>query len=417
MLSPWIGKAILLVDLDAFFASVEQLDHPAWRGKPVIVGGDADKHGVVSTASYEARGFGVKSAMPSSMAHQLCPNAIWTHGHFHRYHEMSQAVMNILIQESPFIQQVSIDEAFLDVTPISPNDEHPYLIAQRIQEKVSKLGVSCSIGLGTSKTVAKIASNIKKPHGITTIYPGQEREFLAPLDVREMSGIGAKAQEFLYKRSIKTLADLALASDKTLTTIFGKNANMMKNRALGIDNSPVESTDEVKSISNEITLSTDATTFEEVDAVMGTMASKVGRRIRKAKLKGSTLTLKIRFSDRTLKTAQKKLSEPTDNERYCMPILRELLQDIWSPGMPVRLIGVGLSSFDMDCYQQSLFIDEDTEVQKAKNEKLSRAADALKDKFGEQAVFYGREIKVHDRSTHTVAKNPSTPMHPSSLKD
>ena len=164
-LPPWEGPAILLVDLDAFFASVEQLDHPAWRGKPVIVGGDADAHGVVSTCSYEARAFGVRSAMASSLARALCPEAIWTHGHFHRYREVSAAIMAILRDETPHVQQVSIDEAFMDVTPTAVNTEHPVLVAQRIQERVAALGVTCSIGVGTSKSVAKIASDRDKPRG------------------------------------------------------------------------------------------------------------------------------------------------------------------------------------------------------------------------------------------------------------
>ena len=163
LLPAWEGRAILLVDLDAFFASVEQLDHPGWRGKPVIVGGDPDKRGVVSTASYEAREYGVHSAMPSSQAKRLCPDAIWTKGRFDRYREMSNAIMALLHEETPFVQQVSIDEAFLDVTPNEVNREHPILVAQRIQRRVEELGVTCSVGVGTSKTVAKIASDMDKP--------------------------------------------------------------------------------------------------------------------------------------------------------------------------------------------------------------------------------------------------------------
>ncbi|MEF9876702.1 MAG: DNA polymerase IV, partial [Gordonibacter sp.] len=147
-LEPWTGPAILLVDLDAFFASVEQLDHPGWRDKPVIVGGDADKHGVVSTASYEARCFGVHSAMPASTARRLCPDGIWTHGHFDRYNEMSRAIMDIVRNETPYVQQVSIDEAFADVTPTAVNREHPAIVARRIQQCVEELGVTCSVGVG-----------------------------------------------------------------------------------------------------------------------------------------------------------------------------------------------------------------------------------------------------------------------------
>ena len=252
-LEPWEGPAILLVDLDAFFASVEQLDHPAWRGKPVIVGGDADKHGVVSTASYEARPYGVRSAMPSSTAKRLCPHAIWTHGRFDRYREMSNAIMDILRAETPHVQQVSIDEAFMDVSPTSVNREHPVRVAQRIQQRVEELGVTCSIGVGTSKTVAKIASDMDKPRGLTVVYPGGERDFLAPLPVRTMSGIGAAAEEKLHSRGIRTLGQLADADEGMLLRAFGKNGRVMHVRANGGDDAPVEQDDTVKSVSNEMT--------------------------------------------------------------------------------------------------------------------------------------------------------------------
>ena len=190
----WQGRAITLLDLDAFFASVEQLDHPEWRGKPVIVGGDAARRGVVSTCSYEARAYGVRSAMPASTAAKLCPEAIWTPGHFERYREISQAVMDLMRDESPFVQQVSIDEAFMDITPSPRSPEDPVAIASRVQRRVDELGVTCSIGLGASKSVAKVASDMDKPHGLTVIYPGRERAFLDPLPCKALSGIGPAAQ-------------------------------------------------------------------------------------------------------------------------------------------------------------------------------------------------------------------------------
>ena len=190
----WQGKAIILLDLDAFFASVEQLDHPEWRGKPVIVGGDASKRGVVSTCSYEARKFGVRSAMPASQAARLCPHAIWASSNFARYKEMSAKVMSIMLDESPFLQQVSIDEAFLDITPSAYNPESPVSIAQRIQKRVCDLGITCSIGLGTSKSIAKVASDMDKPRGLTVVFPGREAAFLQDLPIARMSGIGSVAQ-------------------------------------------------------------------------------------------------------------------------------------------------------------------------------------------------------------------------------
>lgn len=208
---PWRGKAIGLMDLDAFFASVEQLDHPEWRGKPVIVGGDANRRGVVSTASYEARKFGVHSAMPSFQAQRLCPQAIWTHGHFDRYRTMSAQVMAFVLDETPLVEQVSIDEAFFDVSPGRYSSEDPVRICRRIQARVAELGITCSIGLGTSKTVAKIASERDKPRGLTVVYPGDEAAFLAPLPVRSLSGVGASTEKVLSDLHIRTLGQIGRA--------------------------------------------------------------------------------------------------------------------------------------------------------------------------------------------------------------
>lgn len=224
----WNGPAIGLMDLDAFFASVEQLDHPQWRGKPVIVGGSSTQRGVVSTASYEARAFGVHSAMPSAQAERLCPQAIWTPGHFDRYREVSALVMQVLVDETPFVDRVSIDEAFFDITPGRYCSESPIDIARRISKRVSSLGVTCSIGLGCNKTVAKIASERDKPRGLTVVLPGTEQGFLSPLPVRAMSGIGKRAEHELSKAGIHTLGQLASAAPSILRPIFGVNAELIK---------------------------------------------------------------------------------------------------------------------------------------------------------------------------------------------
>lgn len=444
----WDAPAVLLVDLDAFFASVEQLDHPAWRGKPVIVGGDADKHGVVSTASYEARVFGVRSAMPSSMAKKLCPDAIWTRGRFDRYRAVSSQVMEILRSESPRLQQVSIDEAFLDVSPTPLNPDHPVMVAQRIQRRVAELGITCSIGVGTSKAVAKIASDMDKPRGLTTVYPGREADFLAPLPVRSMSGVGARAEEALKRHGIKTLGQMAEAPETLLRSIWGKNGEMMRRRCLGIDMMPVEPDDEVKSISNEITLSEDLATFEQIAAAVDTMAAKVGRRLRRKSLTGHTLSLKIRFSDRTLRTVQRRLASQQDNEHVFIPLLHDMIYEAWCPGMAVRLVGVAVTGFKADEAEQGVLFDassfespliskphvsdaeeesgemsgsaesgalrlgEKPHAQKAaidenQGKNLAHATDKVKDRFGEAAVFFGREFQLKGRTTGSAAKNPA----------
>ena len=417
-LEPWEGPAILLVDLDAFFASVEQLDHPAWRGKPVIVGGDADKHGVVSTASYEARPYGVRSAMPSSTARRLCPNAIWTHGRFDRYREVSNAIMAILRSETPHVQQVSIDEAFLDVTPTAVNREHPARVAQRIQRRVEELGVTCSIGAGTSKTIAKIASDMDKPRGLTVVYPGSERDFLAPRPVRVMSGIGASAEEKLKSRGIRTLGQLADADLRMLERVFGKLGRVMHVRANGGDDAPVEQDDAVKSVSNEMTFATDLTRREDVEAAIATMAAKVGRRLRRKGLRGRTLALRVKFDDLSVRSVQRQLPRPSDDELAYTPLLYAMVDEVWRPGTPLRLIGVGMSGFSEEgVVQESLFdvaeaapSADDVEPvvrDERKRRGLIEATDLVKDRFGEAAVRFGHELRNEENTTGSSSKNPA----------
>lgn len=417
-LEPWEGSAILLVDLDAFFASVEQLDHPAWRGKPVIVGGDADKHGVVSTASYEARPYGVRSAMPSSTARRLCPDAIWTHGRFDRYREVSNAIMAILRSETPHVQQVSIDEAFLDVTPTVVNREHPVRVAQRIQRRVEELGVTCSIGAGTSKTIAKIASDMDKPRGLTVVYPGSELDFLAPLPVRVMSGIGASAEEKLKSRGIRTLGQLADADLRMLERVFGKLGRVMHVRANGGDDAPVEQDDAVKSVSNEMTFATDLTRREDVEAAIATMAAKVGRRLRRKGLRGRTLALRVKFDDLSVRSVQRQLPRPSDDELAYTPLLYAMVDEVWRPGTPLRLIGVGMSGFSEEgVVQESLFdvaeaapSADDVEPvvrDERKRRGLIEATDLVKDRFGEAAVRFGHELRNEENTTGSSSKNPA----------
>lgn len=417
LLLPWEGRAILLVDLDAFFASVEQLDHPAWRGKPVIVGGDPEKHGVVSTASYEARLFGVRSAMPSSTAKRLCPQAIWTHGHFDRYREMSNQIMEILKSETPYVQQVSIDEAFLDVTPTAVNREHPVAVAHRIQRRVEELGVTCSVGVGTSKTIAKIASDMDKPRGLTVVYPGGERDFLAPLPVRVMSGIGSAAEEKLKSRGIQTLGQLADADRGMLERLFGKNGRVMYVRACGGDDSDIEVEDEVKSVSNEMTFAKDLTERKDVEAAIATMAAKVGRRLRRKGLKGRTLSLRVKFHDLSVRSNQQQLSAPCDDELVFTPLLYHMLDKLWCPGTPLRLIGVGVSGFEQDeCVQESLFDVTQAAPCEAdvapvikdehKRRGLIEATDLVKNRFGETALRFGHELRNEGNTTGSSSKNP-----------
>ena len=418
-LEPWEGSAILLVDLDAFFASVEQLDHPAWRGKPVIVGGDADKHGVVSTASYEARPYGVRSAMPSSTARRLCPDAIWTHGRFDRYREVSNAIMAILRSETPHVQQVSIDEAFLDVTPTVVNREHPVRVAQRIQRRVEELGVTCSIGAGTSKTIAKIASDMDKPRGLTVVYPGSERDFLAPLPVRVMSGIGASAEEKLKSRGIRTLGQLADADLRMLERVFGKLGRVMHVRANGGDDAPVEA-----GRCREVGVQRD-----DVRDGSDPPRGRGGRHRHDGGEGGPPPS--PQGPARPHARAAREVRRPAACARCSAncraramtswpytPLLYAMVDEVWRPGTPLRLIGVGMSGFSEEgVVQESLFdvaeaapSADDVEPvvrDERKRRGLIEATDLVKDRFGEAAVRFGHELRNEENTTGSSSKNPA----------
>lgn len=417
-LRPWIGTAIILMDLDAFFASVEQLDHPEWKGKPVIVGGDPAKRGVVSTASYEARKYGVHSAMPSSTAARLCPQAVWTPGNFHRYRELSQKVMGILQDESPHLMQVSIDEAFLDITPTRANREHPVAIARRIQQRVAELGITCSIGLGESKAVAKIASNQNKPRGLTVVYPGESAAFLAPLPVAEMSGIGPVAQKKLIDYHLRTLGDVANADPALLKQVFGKNTQLMIDRCRGVDTAVVSTGEPAKSVSNEISFAISLTDRKELQARIATMAHKVGRRLRRKGIEGTTLHLKIRKEDLSVRTCQRHKANLGTNDLTWLPELYSMLNEVWDGWEPLRLVGVGVSGFESEPVQETLFDiapiteanDHSTDsplIRNAKaNKKLLEANDLIAQRFGENAVRFGHELRTYQETTGSSAKNP-----------
>ena len=397
----WSGRAVGLMDLDAFFASVEQLDHPDWRGKPVIVGGPPEKRGVVSTASYEARTYGVHSAMSSAQAERLCPQAIWTRGHFDRYREVSAQVMGFIADETPFVERVSIDEAFFDITPGRYARENPIAIARRIQQRVADLGITCSIGLGPNKTVAKIASERDKPSGLTVVLPGTEREFLAPLPVRAMSGVGRQAEHALKKKHIHTLGQLARTPLDELEPVFGSWAERMRARAQGREDSPVAALDQhdpVKSVSNERTFAHDLTDLADVHAALALLGESVGRRLRRHGLAGTTVTVKLKYSFGSGRTIQRRLPHPTDDEHLFVPAACDLLDEVWTPDTHIRLAGIAISGFDQSAdVQTDLFCAVDERgAMKSDRRELSVAVDRVLERFGSGAVSYGRAARFDD---------------------
>lgn len=386
-LRPWTGRAVLHVDMDAFFASVEQLDHPEWRGKPVIVGGSADSRGVVSTCSYEARVFGVRSAMPSSTARRLCPDAIWARGSFERYREISRRVFDIFRDHTPAVQAASIDEAYLEVTP-GEHGEHPVTIARAIQAEVAALGVTCSVGVASAKVVAKIASDRNKPRGLTIVYPGEEAAFLAPLPVGTLPGIGPKSAQRLVSLGIRTLGDLAALDDATAVQIMGSHGPSAVRRARGIDSSGVHDRDPVKSVSNERTFAADLRDAADVEGVVSGLAEHVSSRLRAKELSGRTITVKVRFADFTTRTVQRTIDRPTDLPDTIGDVAVELLRTVWNPGVGVRLLGVGVSGFEDAALQLDLFAQSEA-VEDDRRRAVARSVDAVRERFGQESLSMG----------------------------
>ena len=379
---------MLHLDMDAFFASVEQLDHPDWRGRAVVVGGSPDSRGVIAAASYEARRYGVRSAMPSARAARLLPaDAVWTRGNFERYGEMSAAVFAIFDTFTPEVQGASIDEAYLDVTPAG-DSPHPVAVARAIQDAVDALGLSCSIGVATNKTVAKIASDRDKPHGITVVSPGCEAEFLAPLPVKVMPGIGPTTAAHLTALGVRTLGDLAALDDVTSVQVLGSHGIGAVRRASGLDHRPVREREPVKSVSNERTFGTDIRDRAEVRDALAGLAEKMATRVRRKGLRGRTVHLKLRFGDFTTRTAQVTLDDPTDSTELIASSCATLLDTLWAPGVGVRLLGVGMSGFGAVPKQLTIPSGEPDEGDERRR-SIEKAVDELRERFGEQSVRFG----------------------------
>jgi DNA polymerase-4 len=379
---------VLHVDMDAFFASVEQLDHPEWRGLPVVVGGSPESRGVIAAASYEARRYGVKSAMPSALAARLLPpEAVWARGSFERYGEMSAAVFAVFESFTPEVQGASIDEAYLEVTP-GAGGRHPVEVAAAVQDAVDDMGLSCSIGVATNKTVAKIASDRDKPHGITVVPPGTEATFLAPLPVRVMPGVGPATAARLVSLGIRTLGDLAALDEDTARQVLGSHGPSAVRRASGMDTRPVREREPVKSVSNERTFATDLRDRGEVGDVIAGLSEHVARRLRRKNLKGRTVHLKVRFSDFSTRTAQVTLDQSVADSESILAAARALLESAWAPGVGVRLLGVGVSGFGAASRQLSL-LDVAGERRDGRRAAIERAVDELRERFGDDAVRFG----------------------------
>ena len=392
---------IMHVDMDAFFASVEQLDHPEYKGHPVIVGGLSSR-GVVATASYEARKFGVHSAMPISRAKKLCPHGIYVYPNMARYKEISQIIHKVMEEFTPIIEPLSLDEAFLDVTGITHKFTGPKALGRAIKDRVfEETGLIISAGLAPNKFLAKLASDLDKPDGLVVIPYGKECESLANLPIKRIWGVGPSTERRLKDGGFGLIKDVqALPDEKPLVPYVGNQAQRIWELARGIDERPVEPDRQIQSVGNEETYESDVKDPAVIDLELHYFANRVAKRLRKYGLMGHTVSIKVRYNDFKTVSRQKRLDSATDQER----IIYDTSVLLWNklmrtaplpqfdtsvlnmPIKPIRLLGVTVSGLSTEgIVQDDLFSIGTGE----KDEKLSTVLDSLASKFGEDAIMSG----------------------------
>jgi DNA polymerase IV len=393
-------RTIFHVDMDAFFVSVEELFDPSLKGKPVVVGGRPDERGVCAAASYEARKFGVHSAMPLRTAHKLCPHAIFIDGHPERYRDYSHKVLAVLNRFSPQVEMASIDEAYLDMTGTEKLHGPPLRAAHALHTEMKRsTQLNCSIGIGSSRLIAKISSDQAKPNGVLFVLPGEEHSFLRPLDVRKIPGVGKVTEKRLNDLGIKTVGDLAKLDEDFLRDKFGEWGVALSGKARGEDaggwfSGEIGDDLEAKSISHEHTYSEDTRDQEQIEATLARLCEMVGRRLREAGFHAANISLKLRFEDFSTITRAHTLATPTNLDPEIYREVLELFRRNWlrdAQGRPreVRLIGVKAAAFSHHDEQMDLLNAERDQ----RWDKALAAADKLRDKFGEGAVSLARGLR------------------------
>ena len=387
------SRRLMHIDLDAFFVSVEQVLNPELRGKPVVVGGKPDRRGVVAAASYEARAYGVHSAMPLLTASRLCPQAIFIEGNYQRYREASQKFMAILADFSPYLEPLGIDEAYLDVTGFQSLHGSIKKMAETIRQRVrDELGLCASIGIASSKVVAKIASDASKPDGLLEVPAGNERAFLAPLPVNRLPGIGKKSEQVLKNLGIGTIGQLAALPAEVLKRHFGTYGKLVRDHACGIDDRRVEPPTSAKSISRETTFSRDTKDTALVQATLRYLSERVGSELRQKERLARCITLKLRYADFTTTTRQQTLFQPADTDQAIFATGLKLLKiELPREKQAVRLIGIGVSNLVEAGRQPDML---DTRGQRL--EQLNAAIDRIRKKYGFTAIQTGRTLLLRD---------------------
>lgn len=399
-------RTIFHVDMDAFFVSVEELFDPSLKGKPVVVGGQRNERGVVSAASYAARKFGVHSAMPLRTAAKLCPQAIFVDGHPSRYRDYSSKVYEVLSRFSPKLEMVSIDEAYVDMTGTERLHGSPLRAAHALRTTMKTVTqLNCSIGIGTSRLVAKVCSDQAKPNGVLWILPGREVEFLAPLDVRKIPGVGKVMEQRLQQKGIAKVGDLASCDERWLERNFGALGVALAGKSRGLDvggwfDSDIGDDEGPRSISHEHTFSHDTADAQQLESTLVRLSEMVCRRLREQKLHARTLQLKLRDSSFHTITRALTLERPTSVDSEVFTAIRELFRVNWK-GETVRLLGVHASHFENQSEQITLLGPRSHE----KWDRALSAADRLRERFGENTISLATGMKARFRErTH---ENPA----------
>lgn len=396
-------RTILHADLDAFYASVEVLDDPSLRGRPVIVGGDPGARGVVSAASYEARRFGVHSAMPLRTAARLCPNGAFLPGRPERYRDLSRQVMAIFASYTPMVEPISLDEAFLDVTGSLAAFGEGEAIARRIKERVrAEVGLVVSVGVASNKLCAKVASDLRKPDALVVVPPGGEATFLAPLPVSRLWGVGPQSRQALADYGVTTIGQLAATPEATLRRRFGSHGSALAARARGIDPSPVVPSQAPKSVGHELTFDRDVVDTTRLEATLLDLAESVASRLRHHHMAAGAVQLKLRYEGFETLTRQMPVPRQTRESEPIYAAGLALLRKTLVAGRGVRLIGLTAIHLT-DAQQLTLFDAPD------RTDRLTRSIDAVRERFGEKAITRARLIGHRDRRRFDFGERPPAP--------
>jgi DNA polymerase-4 len=386
-------RRIMHIDLDAFFVSVEQALNPKLKGKPVVVGGKPDRRGVVAAASYEARAFGIHSAMPLATASRLCPQAIFIEGNFARYREASQKFMAILADFSPYLEPLGIDEAYLDATGFESIHGSIRRMAEKIRKRVKdELGLCASIGIASSKVVAKVASELSKPDGLIEVLPGEERSFLEPLPVAKLPGIGKKSEQILKGLGVNTIGQLAALPLDVLKSHFGAWGKLIHDHADGIGDDKVEPPAEARSTSRETTFAQDTRDITFLQSTLRYLSERVGNDLRQKGKLARCVALKLRYADFTTITRQRTLAQATDTDQTIFTAgLRLLENELPREKKAIRLIGIGVANLVASGRQRYML---DLSAQRL--EKLNATIDRIRQKYGFTAIQTGRTLRLKD---------------------